>query len=272
MTCKVFLRRFNESAIVIQSIVRGFQCRQKVTRYIESRRYGSSALLIQKAIRQFLNRKSLLQIAAAVKVQAAYRGWSYRVSARVFLLTRKLERIEYMRKQELNAIERAKHKEVRNRNHVLAEQRIAAALLERNLTDLLEQEECIITFLRRENKKLRETNEAFYSGMDLLRKENKLLETQQFSVGLQGCTLDKDLKQVHGQIQHLEHACQQCEHRKIQFKAAIALRDEYIMAENRFGRLYLTAIQHIVQELEDRCKDPALVYKIEELCLDAYDH
>jgi IQ calmodulin-binding motif len=269
---KVFLRQFHGAAIVIQRNVRGFQCRKKVSLYKETLQYNSFAAHIQKTIRCYLHRRLLLQTATVVKVQAAFRGWSYRVQSRAFLLTRKLEWIEARRKQDLAAIEQNKNKEVSIMKQELAKQRSAAAVRERKLGALVEQSGSVTTFLRRENKRLREANEALYSKMKLLHKENKLLETQNLTVGVQGSALGKNIKHIHSSVQQLEYICQRCEIQKKQFEAAIFIRDEYIMAENRLGRIFLTCNQRMVLELEDRCQESDLVFQVEELCLAAYDH
>lgn len=272
ITSKVYLHRFHEAAIAIQRIARGFLCRKTITRNKAAIIYYASVVCIQKAIRSFLQRMTQNQTVAAVKVQTVFRGWSYRVHSQVFLLTRKIELIESLRNQELAAIEQGRNKEIRMLKQELVKQQSAAALREKGQDELLKQSERIIKFLQRENKKLREVNDAMHSDMKLMYKENKLMERKRLTVGVQGCALDKDMKQVYGQIHELEHICQQCEHQKKLFEAAIAVRDDYIMGENRLGRLFLNTIQKIVLDLEDRCAESDLVYKVEELCLAAYDH
>ena len=142
---------------------------------------------------------------------------------------------------------------------------VTEAQLQRN-KEKIERSHAIINHLRKENKKIRDKNEALRSAMDQLMGENKMLEEQSLKYRQVKGQVNGMVK-VNAENETIVGLLAEMEDRKVFFETAIASRDDRIMFEVRVGRLYLNIIQAIVLCLEDKCDDEDLVFLVEELCL-----
>jgi hypothetical protein len=256
---KVFQKRYNTAATTIQRVLRGFFARSQVAQ-------TRSAIHTQILVRQRLQDRANQKQAASVMIQARVRGWRCRLRIQVYKLEHKLRMIEQRKERDMLDLLVWKEQEmerIRQSAQSLSEE-VNQKICKNQ--EMLEKADKIIKYLRKENKKLRDKNDALQVAINLLWEENKIMEKQTLEYKVFSERMN-DMLVVDHENKALTGLLAQCEERKVEFEEAIVCRDERIMFENKVGRLYLNGIQAIVLAIEDACVDDDLVSLVEELCL-----
>jgi IQ calmodulin-binding motif len=256
---KVFQKKYNTAATTIQRVLRGFFGRYEAVRIL-------SAIQIQTMVRQRRQRLVLQKQAAIVVVQAYVRGWRCRIRTKVFQLEHELRLIEQRKKRDMLDLQAWKQQEIENIRLSAQSMSKEASQQSFRYKETLEQAEKLIKHLRKENKKLRDKNDALQVAINLMFEENKILEKQALEYKIYSERMN-DMAMINHENEALTDLLCQFETRKVEFEEAIICRDERIMFENKVGRLYLNGIQGIVLAIEDACDDEDLVFLVEELCL-----
>lgn len=256
---KVFQKRYNAAATTIQRVLRGFFGRYKVVQIL-------SAIKIQTMVRQHRQRLVAHKQNASIVIQAFVRGWRCRVRTRVYQLENELRLIEQRKQRELLDVQAWKEQKMEKIRLSAQSMDKEARQQSFRYKETLAQADKLIKYLRKENKKLRDKNDALQVAINLMFEENKILEKQALEFKAFAESMN-DMFIINHENEALAELLFQFENRKVEFEEAIVCRDERIMFENKVGRLYLNGIQGIVLAIEDACHDEELVYLVEELCL-----
>jgi IQ calmodulin-binding motif len=250
----VFLHRFHVAATTIQCVVRGNAGRRAARMAKKERQTRHTALLV-------LARRDK----AATKLQAMTRGAMLRSHFACRKLVIQLERIELAKRRELDEIQAWKNEQTRLIKADFDKKRSALQKKAKKQQADFDMAKKIINYLRAENKKLRERNEALRSAIEKMIAENKLLSKESSSVSLNCGKLSSGMMQINGQNGFLKSVAQQMEKQIEAFEEAIQIRDDAIMTENRMGRGYFNSIQSMVLTIDDVSDDSNLIDKIDEM-------
>jgi IQ calmodulin-binding motif len=256
---KVFQKRYNAAATNIQRVYRGHIHRYEVARII-------SAVRIQTIVRQYVQQRIVQKYNAATLIQKIFRGFATRLRSKVYQLEYQLHQIQQCHARELLDIQQKKEGEITSINEVIGQEHLKYMEEKQKLQNTIDDANRIIQYLRKENKKVRDKNETLRVAIDQLIEENDMLERQADEYKEFAANLDQ-MKTLNDENAALISIVEQFEQRKQQFDDAIEKRDEFIMLENKMGRLYLHQIQQMVALIEETCIDPYLVAYIEELCI-----
>ena len=256
---KVFQKKYNTAATTIQRVLRGFFGRYQVVRIL-------SAIQIQTMLRQRWQRIAIQKQEASVKIQRHVRGWRCRRRTIVFQLEHKLRMIEQQKEQDILDLNAWKVQEMERIRRLAQSTSKEVIQKSGKYKETLENAEKVIKHLRKENKKLRDKNDALQVAINLLLDENKILEKQalEYKIYTERMT---DMVVINHENAALADLLAQFEERKVEFEQALDCRDERIMFENKVGRLYLNGIQSIVVAIGENCDDEDLVFSIEEMCV-----
>lgn len=256
---KVFQKRYNAAATNIQRVYRGHIHRYEVARII-------SAVRIQTTVRKYVQQRILQKYNAATLIQKIFRGFATRLRSKVYQLEYQLHQIQQYHARELIDIQQKKENELKSINEVIGQEHLKYMEEKQKLQSTIDDANRIIQYLRKENKKVRDKNEALRVAIDQLIEENDMMERQAQEYKEFAANLDQ-MKTLNDENAALISIVEQFDQRKQQFDEAIEKRDEFIMFENKMGRLYLHQIQQMVALVEETCVDPYLVAYIEELCI-----
>jgi hypothetical protein len=256
---KVIQKKYNTAATTIQRVMRGFFGRYKVARIL-------STIQIQTMVRERRQRLVIQKQAACVVIQASVRGWRCRIRKNVFQLEHELRQIERRKEREMLDIQAWKRQEMETIR--LSAQSTSEEYSQQFFKnkETLEKAETLIKHLRKDNKKLRDKNDALQVAITLLMEENKIFEKQALEFKIYSEQMN-EMAMINHENEALTDLLAQFENRKAEFEQALVCRDERIMFENKVGRLYLNCIKGIVLSIEDACDDEELVFLVEELCV-----
>jgi hypothetical protein len=249
-----FVHRFHVAATTIQCVVRGT--------------FGRRAALLAKKQRQARHTALLVlarRVDAATKLQALTRGAMLRSHFACRKLELQLERINQAKQRELAEIEVWKNEQCRSIKAEFGKKRAALEKFAKKQQADFDMAKKIINYLRAENKKLREKNEALRNAIEKMIAENKLLSKESSSVSLHCGKLSSGMIQINDQNGFLKSIAEKMEKQIEAFHEAIQLRDDAIMTENRMGRSYFNSIQSMVLTIDEVCDDGNLIDDVDEM-------
>ena len=256
---KVFQKRYNFAATTIQRVYRGRMHRSRLVRIV-------SAVRIQTVVRKYMHERIVQKYNASTLLQKLFRGFATRLRSKVYQLEHQLHQIQQCHARELHAIQQKKEEELQSINELIGQEHVKYMKEKSQRQNTIDEANRIIKYLRKENKKVRDKNEALRVAIDQLIEENDMMERQAREYKEFTANLDQ-MKVLDNENNTLTFIIEQFEQRKTQFDDAIEKRDEFIMHENKMGRLYLQQIQQMVTLIEETCIDPYLVTYIEDLCI-----
>ena len=123
----------------------------------------------------------------------------------------------------------------------------------------IEESEKIVSYLRKENKKVRDLTEKMKEDLEDLKEQNHRLIEANASAGASLDSLEKQKKNLATHNVKLEDNLKKWTDQNRQLKADLENRSAYYQAETKIRAEYETAMEKIVELLEQRCDDSKLI-------------
>lgn len=126
----------------------------------------------------------------------------------------------------------------------------------------VEESEKIVNYLRKENTKVRDQTEKMKEDLEKLKEQNSRLVEANASAGASLDSLAKQKKSVAEHNVKLDDNLKKWKSQNKQLQSDLTNRVAYYKAETKIRAEYETAMEKIVEILEQRCDDPNLLEEV----------
>ncbi|KAL7577776.1 hypothetical protein ACA910_010533 [Epithemia clementina (nom. ined.)] len=123
----------------------------------------------------------------------------------------------------------------------------------------IEESDKIISYLRKENKKVRDTGEQMKDDLQELKEQNNRLIEANASAGASLDSLEKQKKNIATHNAKLDDNLKKWKSQNSQLKADLENRTAYFKAETRIRQEYERAMEKIIEIMEGKCDDAKLI-------------
>ena len=166
--------------------------------------------------------------------------------------------------QEVDAIEaerlelEEKHNEIMREAAKIDKAEIASARKK------IEESDKIISYLRKENKKVRDTTEKMKDDLQELKEQNNRLIEANASAGASLDSLEKQKKNIATHNAKLDDNLKKWKSQNSQLKADLENRTAYFKAETKIRQEYEKAMEKIIEIMEAKCDDAKLIEDVSD--------
>jgi myosin V len=123
----------------------------------------------------------------------------------------------------------------------------------------IEESEKIVTYLKKENKKIRDQTEKMNEDLEEMKEQNKRLIEANSSAGASLDSIEKQKKNLAQHNDKLEANLKKWKTQNKQLQSDLENRDAYFNAETKIRQEYEAAMEKIIELLEERCDDTNLL-------------
>jgi myosin-5 len=154
--------------------------------------------------------------------------------------------------EEEKALLEAKYKSHLKKGGMIDKKEIAATQKK------VEESDKIVTYLRKENKKVRDLTEKMKEDLQEMKDQNNRLIEANASAGASLDSLEKQKKNLASHNTKLDENLKKYKNQNTQLRSDLDNRNSYFKAETQIRSEYEKAMEQIVDLLEDRCRDHKL--------------
>jgi chromosome segregation ATPase len=126
----------------------------------------------------------------------------------------------------------------------------------------IDEAEDICTYLKKENKKVKERAEEMKEEMKEMKKQNTLLIEANASSGASLDSIDRQQKHLAEHNVKLDGNLKKWKVQNKQLQSDLANRKAYFKAETKIRALFETAMEKMIEILEERCEEADLVEEV----------
>ena len=210
---------------------------------------------------------------AATQIQRIARGGWQRLKFRVALLQHKLDTREEVTENAIDAVwddleerkskyfDMIKSKEEKKNNKYITQ-----------VTTVAQEGQKIVTYLRKENRKMRSKNEKLLQDMIALKCENKSLEATQQLIQRNIAELEEHIRNFQETHDQLQEAMPFLEDRAREMKELDQYRRLICGSEHKTKVMYMKCVAEIVETMESRSHQQKLIDEIVGFCLTVDEH
>ena len=205
---------------------------------------------------------------SAILIQKMMRGWWQRVKFQLVWLQHRLDTRDSRKKASLERVAQKTEKRkaaLKEKMEAKAKKELEKVTIEQKTAEEGQQ---IISYLRRENKKLRSKNEKIHQASGVLKHNNDRLESVNKTTEDGFSTLNahaKTIKETHDKLQVVVPKYKLGIEK---LEEAVEERRQYCLAEHTIKLLYVKLLGKVVEMVEDSVNDTKLVDEIVGYCLE----
>lgn len=206
--------------------------------------------------------------AAACLIQKMALGGMQRLKYRIALLQHKLDRKDELTASALDEV----HKRLQSRKEKCLKKikaKAAAANDEASLGALAVMEsQRVISFLRKENKQIRQQNNDLAEKIHRLRTDNKRIKEASKRMDFTHEELKEHTKYLQDTNEKLKDVSRQYVDSIEQVTEALDVRQSYCLAEHTVKVNYVKCVGSVVEMMQERCDEDDLVDEVVSYCLE----